>query len=495
MKEKTTIGIIVALPDYELNAALLAFNIEPDSSPTILSGERYWMTDLVTATGEELKIIISSIGYSGNTESQLPVERIINNFSPELLIFSGIACGVRQYKLGDVVTSDSVWAYEYVKTQKETRLDRSRAKTTPRHIQDDVQFFNKLQKWHDRFEILQETISTEQMARMAIRPNLDRSVWIASGEKVLCNDELTELNKQHDLIRAGEMEGYGFASACEDRVPPSPWLIVRGISDYGDEDKDNVEDDTKPKKDEYHQTAANSALTFVRVFLEHSYTTSEKLKHHATISNNNKNKSEIIIDPISVKHTEKINVFSSNDDPLFVKELYKGVAKAKNSITFFGLGHSLLKKNIELVRRLSIAVYNNTSLNIEIYYCDPNNEGLKNRVEEEYTARKESQRTYRKEWPTVYFESIINKIRTEVHPNCIDRFSVFLTQFMSLHYLIRIDDIYYLSLYGTPNLIGPESPWIVFKKEDNIILSNFLDECGNFYKKNRSNCRVKNTPV
>ena len=310
---------------------------------------------------------------------------------------------------------------------------------------------------------------------------------------MLGNGELAELNQQHDLIRAGEMEGYGFATACVDRVPPKPWLIVRGISDYGDADKDNLKDDTQPKKDEYHQAAANSALTFVKVFLEYFYTTSDQLINRPTIEKNSKNQFGMAIEPKSARNTEDIQIFSSNDDPLFIKELYEMMSKAENSIAFFGLGHSLLKKNTEIVRRLSKAIYNNPSLTIEIYYCDPHNQGLTNRVEEEYTARKGNKRTYRKEWPTVYLESIINKIRNEVHPNCLDRFSLYLTQFMSFFYLIRIDNMYFLSPYGSPNLIGPESPWLVFEKEKNKIISNFLDECTNYYKINRSGCLVKIT--
>jgi quercetin dioxygenase-like cupin family protein len=38
------------------------------------------------------------------------------------------------------------------------------------------------------------------------------SPWIASGEKLMAKGELARLNSSHDLIQAGEMEGYGFAA-------------------------------------------------------------------------------------------------------------------------------------------------------------------------------------------------------------------------------------------------------------------------------------------
>jgi hypothetical protein len=87
----------------------------------------------------------------------------------------------------------------------------------------------------------------------------------------MSNGELAELNRDKDLIRVGEMEGLGFARACNDQSPPVPWLIIRGISDYGDKSKDGKKRGG-PKKDEFHACAAAAAATFFRVFLDRSYT-------------------------------------------------------------------------------------------------------------------------------------------------------------------------------------------------------------------------------
>ena len=90
--------------------------------------------------------------------------------------------------------------------------------------------------------------------------------------------KLDTLNKAHDKIGAGEMEGYGFAVGCELHRPPIPWLVIRGISDYGDATKDGkprsgeVQTSAIPEKDEYHLAAAASAACFLRKFLEKNYT-------------------------------------------------------------------------------------------------------------------------------------------------------------------------------------------------------------------------------
>jgi nucleoside phosphorylase/tetratricopeptide (TPR) repeat protein len=269
------IGILTALPEVELPAVLRAFGISSEASPVErYQGERYWVADVEASVGLHLNVIISCFGLSGNTESPLPVERLIGKYRPELMILCGIACGIRKFALGDVVTSDIIWAYEYVKTTGDGPLDRSRSRIVPAHIRDDIQFFNSTKAWQDCFHDLQGQLKPAQQPRKQFTPSLQRLIWIASGEKVMANNELTALNAKHNLIRAGEMEGYGFANACDDRRPSVPWLVVRGISDYGDLTKDNV-DPGAPLVDEYHFTAANAAAAFVRTFLTETYTLAE----------------------------------------------------------------------------------------------------------------------------------------------------------------------------------------------------------------------------
>ena len=57
------------------------------------------------------------------------------------------------------------------------------------------------------------------------------------------------------------MEGSGFASACEEYGVP--WLVFRGISDYGDRDK--------PLFQQWQTTAALSAATCAVDFLKRDY--------------------------------------------------------------------------------------------------------------------------------------------------------------------------------------------------------------------------------
>lgn len=295
-----TIGILTALPEDELPAVLRAFGIDPKKEPDRNdSGDRYWLADLSRKDGASLKIVISCIAGSGNAEPQIPTERLIAKFAPEAMFFVGIACGLRSCNLGDVVTSEVIWGYEYVKTSQTSNLDRSRAWTSPAHLTHDVEMFKEQEEWQEHFRVVMARLPPAKAPRLQVLPRLHPSVWIASGEKVMGNGELTDLNKRHDKIRAGEMEGWGFAVACEQQRPRVPWLVVRGISDYGDVTKDGqpppgpnapVPPDAPqtvapptnaatyastpkmaPMKDEYHLAAAAAAATFLSKFLEHTY--------------------------------------------------------------------------------------------------------------------------------------------------------------------------------------------------------------------------------
>jgi nucleoside phosphorylase len=65
----------------------------------------------------------------------------------------------------------------------------------------------------------------------------------------------------HDRVRAAEMEGSGFASICDEYA--IPWLVFRGISDFGDPDK--------PDSDIWRTTAVLAAATAAHTFIQSDY--------------------------------------------------------------------------------------------------------------------------------------------------------------------------------------------------------------------------------
>ena len=66
-----------------------------------------------------------------------------------------------------------------------------------------------------------------------------RTATIASGEKLLRDPaKLLEVRRDiHGKVEVGEMEASGLVEAC--RLRGIPWLVIRGISDFGDDLKDD----------------------------------------------------------------------------------------------------------------------------------------------------------------------------------------------------------------------------------------------------------------
>lgn len=459
MKSSRCIGILTAIPDVELLAVKRVFGISENQVPKVFAGEKYWNTTVALPCGETATVFISCSGRSGNTEIQLPTDRLIRFCNPEMVVFVGIACGLRKFhQLGDVTTSDLVWAYEYVKTSEDRPLDRSRAKSTPSFIQSDVAFFQYWKDWQRYFRAAEKKTPRKLRPRSEPKPSIHASNWIASGDKVLGGGELQLLNDKHNLIRVGEMEGYGFAVACEARRLPVPWFVVRGISDYGDPTKDNTDPSTPdPLKDEYHWAAANAAAAFMRAFLERAYT--PRLAE------------------------AQIRVYSSDHDPEFKAELRRMLGEAQATVVICGMGLKFLKNDTELVSKVAEALNASAQLRVEVIAANPDNPGILARVDEERRASEEIGRQYRTEWPKIYAKSIEGAFDRVISGAARDRFSFECADLCPTLSVVKIDDTYFFSPFGTANVRGPESPWLMTLPGTAPTLTSFLDNVIEYFRR------------
>ena len=271
-KLKFDVGIITALPEVELPAVLKAFEIDPNrEEDRIIDGYRYWHTSIESSKLQnKITIVITSIGVSGNITSNEATLALIKYYNPSLLLFIGIAAGLKdKVELLDTVISDRVIGYESVKLTDNGVRPRPQIEHPPHKILQDVHFFNQQvqdDKWSSLFKKLQNSLTSKFLPPYPInRMPIMHIGSIASGEKLLADGSLEEIRLRYDdRILAGEMEGIGFAIASvKSQVP---WLIIRGISDFGDPlTKDGR------LKDRFHHSAANSAASWARVFLEFSY--------------------------------------------------------------------------------------------------------------------------------------------------------------------------------------------------------------------------------
>jgi nucleoside phosphorylase len=161
---------------------------------------------------------------AGIADAALAADRAINHFNPILVIFVGIAGGLKDVVVGDIVAATKVYGYASgkAKTTFETRPDVSNS--TFRMVQ------------RARAEARREDWLLRLIGSV---PHSTPHVYvapIASGDQVVAS---TDSDLYHFLCEsysdaiAVEMEGHGFLHAIQAH-PQVNALIIRGISDLID---------------------------------------------------------------------------------------------------------------------------------------------------------------------------------------------------------------------------------------------------------------------
>ena len=266
---KIHVGIITIIPDIERLSVLRALNIDPSIEAINIEERPYWVTT-VSSSHHKLNIAVTIPDKQGNAEAQTATSKMISGCKPELLILVGIAAGVRdKIKLADVVVSEAVIHYERAKLMVDKIDHRYEIRTPDNLVISTLQSFfksNYKSNWHRIFDSLQRKLSTREMPDPPeyFSPECQFK-YITTGEKILADGSLKKMAEtENSNIRAGETEAWGFLTAAN--AYNKNWLVVRGISDFGDEESKDGKN-----KDQYHYCAANAAASFTRAFLESEF--------------------------------------------------------------------------------------------------------------------------------------------------------------------------------------------------------------------------------
>jgi nucleoside phosphorylase len=276
---------IITIKKPELLAAKIALGIDPNKPEDFdhESGLRFWKaTRKRKKNGDNVNIVLTMVGLERQINCAYACLTLFGMSDVGMCILAGMGAGVKEkVNLGDVVAAQSVWDYEGKRLELTGPKKRPEIYNIGRPLARDLEHYDPNQcGWIDYFR---DCLSRLRDLTKDV-PHLPRN-WkprfnlgiIITGEKLVADDSLRGMpGEYHEKIRALDMESAGFAFACQERGVP--WLVFRGISDFGDPDTKDAKDPRSGSTDVWQTTASLSAITAAINFIEHEYRARQKEK-------------------------------------------------------------------------------------------------------------------------------------------------------------------------------------------------------------------------
>lgn len=185
---------------------------------------------------QDIKIAVVTQTGMGMAMSSSLTTRAILAFNPKLVVMIGICAGRRdKVNLGDILFADQVYDYTAGKISKGEKFVR------PRSISLDDEIKQILLSPEMNIQDINGLIRTKWMENSI--PVSKSGVYIkamGTGTSVIDDENIIEdAKKNQDELYGIDMEAYGVALASD--VLHTPWLIVKGVQDYADGNKNIIE--------------------------------------------------------------------------------------------------------------------------------------------------------------------------------------------------------------------------------------------------------------
>lgn len=191
-----------------------------------ISGTDYY-TGLLATNAGDIEVILARTDQT-NVSASLETERALSHFLPRYVFFVGIAGGLKDVGIGDIVVGKDVFGYERGKDTSEGFKSRPSPGLSSYKLERVATSYAHSEEWKVIAAALPNSTYTS--------PIDIYTGTVASGEKVDASTgsdlhKFLQVHCNHAL--AIEMEGYGFLEAARQH-PSTDALLVRGISDLVD---------------------------------------------------------------------------------------------------------------------------------------------------------------------------------------------------------------------------------------------------------------------
>jgi hypothetical protein len=178
-----------------------------------------------------------------------------------------------------------------------------------------------------------------------------------------------------------------------------------------------------------------------------------------------------------------LRVFKSAGDPKLLEFLQSEIGSSKSEVIAVGLGLGILAHNPQLLEAIAEKVNNIDNFRLKIFFGSSNNNGVKNRIQEEKTYHDNKNLNYDESWIQRYPSEMNGVLKSLINDNREHKFTIKEIDTCPMVSLIKIDNTFLFFPYGTPNIKGSRSPWIeVDGNADNSSMVKFLKDIIKFYE-------------
>jgi nucleoside phosphorylase len=260
--------------DYLIVSALAK---EHDAVRRELTDARHWSPAGGIAPSFEVALVHTERGRTqhvaaavfpriGMAPAALTTKSLVDFLAPKLVILVGIAGGISPHdvSLGDLVIPDAIFDYEAVKVTADGEQSNAMIAPVSSAAYQSIKeggwsnWTSKRAKLRPHHGWLRRTLGRVTGSPLPkLRIHFDGPM--ASGHKVIADSERgLALRAIHRKTASIDMESWGAAEACAFSRNPTPFIVVKAISDYAD----------AKKNDEWHafccQTSAAFAIELIR---------------------------------------------------------------------------------------------------------------------------------------------------------------------------------------------------------------------------------------